>query len=143
MRYFDEYFNKYGFNDGGSVPPDAEAYWVENMRIMNALLAKHGSDVRLVCWARAGLHNPLLLLRVPKGVFLWLNREHQRGLDCSGLECFRGVCYDEDKDEGWYRAIEEAEELELEGNTFVYTEAILDEDALDEFCSKIEGGPQA
>jgi hypothetical protein len=140
MKYFDQYETKWGFNDGDSIPPDAEANWVENMRIMNALLEKHGSDVRLICWYRNGMHNPYLLLHIPRETFDGLDDAYKRGQRCDELECFKGEWDEADTDDGWERAWEDGLDIEFNDATFVDVTVEIDTAGLDKYCALLAAG---
>ena len=62
MKYFDEMQTKWGFGDGGLIPPDAEACRTIYVEALNQVAAKLGSDLRAYSFDRPGMHNPLLLL---------------------------------------------------------------------------------
>ena len=64
MKYFDDMLDKYGFGDGGAVPPDAWACRDIYIAALNALAAHNGSAVRAVPFNRAGMHNSCLILFV-------------------------------------------------------------------------------
>lgn len=63
MRYFDDMMDKYGFNDGSSVPDDVQEARDLYMVAINNLCEKRGSNTRVVGWNRAGLHNWCFILR--------------------------------------------------------------------------------
>ena len=65
MKYWDDFQTKWGFGDGDSVPPDAHLLRQVYVGELNSLLQKRKSSVRLLAWDRPGLHNPLLIVRVP------------------------------------------------------------------------------
>lgn len=69
MQYWDEMTDKYGFGDGGCEPPDARACREVYVRTLNALLVKHGSDVRVICYDRPGVHNSCLIVTVARTFF--------------------------------------------------------------------------
>ena len=69
MHYFEDMSCKYGFGDGGSVPPDAFDCREVYVRVLNALLERHQSAVRVVAYNRPGMHNSCMILRVPLAVF--------------------------------------------------------------------------
>jgi hypothetical protein len=62
MKYFDELRTKWGFGDGGLVPPDAEACRTVYVEALNQIAAKLGSEVRAYAYDRPGAHNPFLIL---------------------------------------------------------------------------------
>lgn len=61
MRYFDAMMDKYGFDDGMSVPPDAWAMRAVYAKLLNAAAARLGSRFRVGEFDRAGFHNPCML----------------------------------------------------------------------------------
>jgi len=65
MKYWEDYQSKWGFGDGDSVPPDAQMLRQVYVRTLNCLLKTRQSRVRLLAFDRPGMHNPLLILRVP------------------------------------------------------------------------------
>jgi hypothetical protein len=62
MKYFDEMQTKWGFGDGGLVPPDTEACRTVYVEALNQIAAKLGSEVRAYAYDRPGAHNPFLIL---------------------------------------------------------------------------------
>lgn len=140
MKYFEDYGSKFGFGDGDSLPPDAEAHWVENQRVLNALLEKHGSGVRTVCWFRHGMHNPFLLLRVPAELFGTFGTVFQNGRGCEGLPELAGQWTEAEPDEGWHAALGEGLCLHADGYSFVDTAVELDEEGLRIFCEALRNG---
>lgn len=66
MMYFEDMSSKWGFNDGEAVPPGAAVYRKVYVLVMNTLLKKHNSLVRLVAYDRGGVHNWCLVLLVPR-----------------------------------------------------------------------------
>ena len=62
MKYFDEMQTKWGFGDGGLVPPDAEACRTVYVESLNQIAAKLGSELRAYAYDRPGMHNPFLIL---------------------------------------------------------------------------------
>jgi len=65
MKYWGEFQTKFGFDDGGAVPPDAWACRAAYVRWINCRARELGSDVRLVAYDRGGVHNCYLILCVP------------------------------------------------------------------------------
>jgi hypothetical protein len=65
MRYWQDFNDKYGFGDGGSTPPDAEACREAYIKVINGLAEKRGSKVRVVAYDRPGVHNGILVLMIP------------------------------------------------------------------------------
>ncbi len=64
MKYFDDMTDKYGFGDGGAVPPDAWACRAVYVAVLNALAAHNESAVRAVPFNRPGMHNGCTILFV-------------------------------------------------------------------------------
>jgi hypothetical protein len=62
MKYFDEMRTKFGFGDGGSIPPDAEACRTVYVDALNQVAAKLGCELRAYAYDRPGMHNPFLIL---------------------------------------------------------------------------------
>ena len=62
MKYFDEMQTKWGFGDGGLVPPDAEACRTVYVEALNQVAAKLGSELRAYAYDRPGMHNTFLIL---------------------------------------------------------------------------------
>lgn len=136
-KYWDEYWTKFGFGDGDSMPPDAEVWWVYNMRIMNALLERHKSTCRVVCWERCGMHNPFLYLRVSVDVFNWLPKKCRDGRE-TVEDRFPGGAEDIDIDDAYEKAIDDA--LALEVYAPIETKTTADEKAVDVMCKSIVAG---
>lgn len=65
MKYWEDYQSKWGFGDGDSVPPDALMLRQVYCRELNRELLKRKSSVRLLAWDRPGMHNSLMIVRVP------------------------------------------------------------------------------
>jgi len=65
MRYWADMQAKYGFQDGGETPVEAEACRYIYVTAMNKLLKKHGSAFRVLSWDRGGVHNSILIVWVP------------------------------------------------------------------------------
>jgi hypothetical protein len=57
MQYWDEFVSKTGFNDGDTVPPDAEERRSVYIQYLNALAKSLGSNVRVMAFDRGGCHN--------------------------------------------------------------------------------------
>lgn len=64
MYHFDEYFNRYGFNDGNETPPDAVAIRTIYITVLNVLAEKKGSTVRVVAFD-CETHNPCRIGYMP------------------------------------------------------------------------------
>ena len=129
MQYFDEMDNKYGFGDGGAVPPDAWAAREVYCTVLNALLEKNKSKCRIVPYDRGGCHNPCLFLRVSKDYFDALkdknDPDHSSTRDMKELET----------DEAWEMSVEQAMELNLDN--YIETKVHVDENGLTELISKL------
>ena len=136
MKYYSEYRTKWGFNDGESIPPDAEACWIENQRILNAFLEYRGSAVRCICWFRSGVHNPYLLLLVKREVFETLPEVNRLGEDCSQLPELQDDWSGEAGDDAYDQAIQDATEY-FERHGAVTVTVDLDMEELDYACEKI------
>ena len=64
MKYWDDYFSKFGFGDGDQVPADAQEWRVVALQAINPLLDKYKSSVRLIPYDRGGMHNSIMLFWV-------------------------------------------------------------------------------
>ena len=64
MKYWDEFQTKFGFGDGDSLPPDAEACRHVYVREINKLAKAGKSKMRLLAYDRGGCHSPFLILCV-------------------------------------------------------------------------------
>jgi len=117
VKYFDEMNTKYGFNDGSSVPPDAEMCREVYCKVLNILLEKNSSAFRIKPFDRPGVHNWCLWIRVEKDK---LDSEEETGF---------GV------DNGWEVSIEEAMDMDLD--EFVEVEVKICESALSDFLEEI------
>ena len=62
MKYFDEMQDKYGFQDGGAIPPDAWECRQVYVAVVNKLAERKGSAVRAVEYDRGGMHNSCMIL---------------------------------------------------------------------------------
>ena len=67
MRYFNDMETKYGFNSGEIVPDGADVYRTLYITVMNTLLEKYDSNIRLMAFN--GHKNPYLIVRVTKEMF--------------------------------------------------------------------------
>lgn len=67
MRYWDDMFNKFGFNDGEAVPPDAETCRQVYVQVVNKIAADLGSEWHVEPYDRAGVHNWCMIFYVPNG----------------------------------------------------------------------------
>lgn len=62
MRFWEDMLTKYGFNDGSAIPNGVEAYRTVYIRAVNRLAEQLDSQVRVVAFNRAGVHNFCLVL---------------------------------------------------------------------------------
>ena len=69
MKYFDETQTKWGFGDGGLVPPDAEACRTVYVEALNRVAVKLGSEVR-------DPNNALLFTNKSRAVCLAWEQQH-------------------------------------------------------------------
>jgi hypothetical protein len=60
MMYYEEFLDKFGFNDGEAVPPDARESREVYVRTLNKLLAELGSKNRAFAFDN-GCHNPFMI----------------------------------------------------------------------------------
>src|SRR5919109_4407216 len=94
MQYYDEMQTKYGFGDGGSIPPDAQACRTVYVEALNQVAASLGSEVRACEYDRPGVHNPVLIQ--------FRGKDAQPGNDCC------------DPDERMLEAIERCYKMDLD-----------------------------
>ena len=127
MQYFEEMDTKYGFSDGGAVPPDAWAAREVYCKVLNILLEKNKSKCRIVPYDRGGCHNPCLFVIVSKEYYDALKDKndpnHQSGMEKSKT------------DEAWEMSVEQAMELNLDN--YIETKVEVDENGLTELISKL------
>jgi hypothetical protein len=64
MMYFHEMTNKWGFNDGNSVPVGIDEYRTLYITAINLMAERLGSQYRAVAYDRCGGHNWCLILFV-------------------------------------------------------------------------------
>jgi len=102
MKYFDDMTNKYGFGDGGAIPPDAWACRAVYLAVLNALAAHNGSAARAVPFNRPGMHNGCMIL--------FVGAEDAARLAGGGDEEFAEVV----PDKGMASAIDQANTLDLD-----------------------------
>jgi hypothetical protein len=102
MKYFDDMTNKYGFGDGGAIPPDAWACRAVYLAALNALAAHNGSAARAVPFNRPGMHNGCMIL--------FVGAEDAARLAGGGDEEFAEVV----PDKGMASAIDQANTLDLD-----------------------------
>jgi hypothetical protein len=62
MQYFDEMRTKWGFEDGGTTPPDAIACREVYVKVINKCAKKAGSKFRAYAYDRGGCHNGIMIL---------------------------------------------------------------------------------
>jgi len=62
MRYWDDMQDKFGFQDGGAIPPDAWKCRKAYVMAVNTLAAKFGSNTRAFAFDRGGMHNSCMIL---------------------------------------------------------------------------------
>ena len=115
MKYWEEFASKWGFGDGESVPPDAQACREVYVREINKLAAAKGSAVRLLAYDRPGVHNCYLILRVAAE----LVRDVPPDMLCKGQWEGGWSMADSDwkevsADEAMDQAIQDAFEMELD-----------------------------
>ena len=68
MLYWDEMRSKWGFNDGSSIPSDAEPRRDVYIKAVNVLAEKLNSNYRVAPYNRLGMHNWCLIVNVPKDI---------------------------------------------------------------------------
>ena len=64
MRYWNDMSSKFGFNDGEGIPQGITKYREVYILVMNALLKKHGSEIRMMAVDRGGCHNWCMIMPV-------------------------------------------------------------------------------
>ena len=64
MKYLEDMTDKYGFGDGGNVPPDAYAARSVYTAAINKIAASLGSNTRALMYDRPGMHNGCMILSV-------------------------------------------------------------------------------
>lgn len=69
MQYYSEMCDKYGFNNGESVPLGIEVYRHVYVMAINELARKNNSNVRVVPFDRGGAYNPCMIITVTKESF--------------------------------------------------------------------------
>ena len=67
MQYWDDMNDKYGFSDGGAIPPDAEDCRTVYLKVINAFAEARGSEYRMLAYDRLGGHNWCLMVSAPIG----------------------------------------------------------------------------
>lgn len=111
--------SKWGFNDGCSIPPDAEKCREVYCKVLNKLLEKNNSEFRIRPYDRNGLHNPIIWITVTK-----------QDIDNEEAE----EVIDSDRDQAWTDSVDEANEMGLD--EFVQTECYILEEELNEFLEE-------
>ena len=113
MRFWEDMQSKYGFGDGKAVP--VEAFTCRNVYIwtVNKLAERNRSKVRCVAFNRDGCHNSCLILQVTLAQFKKLTPTQVIG---DGDWDVNAVCGKEPEptDEAFEKAVEEAQELNLD-----------------------------
>ena len=61
MSYLEAMTDKFGFDDGESIPVGAEVYRAAFIRFINAVAEANGSESRAVAYDRPGAHNWCLI----------------------------------------------------------------------------------
>src|SRR6059058_1094383 len=90
MKYFNEMRTKYGFGDGGTVRPDAEACRTVYVEALNQVAVKLGSELRAYAYDRPGMYSPILILFCGKDA---QTVQEERDPDEPMIEVI-GCCYD-------------------------------------------------
>lgn len=107
MKYWDEMRSKYGFDDGAAEPSEARLLRKVYVTAVNNIAERRGSQVRVVCYDRPGMHNSCMIVNVPLAAYLALTESQRAGALPAGcdLDCL--------PDEALSEAIQEAEGLSL------------------------------
>jgi hypothetical protein len=120
MRYWDDMNDKYAFNDGGSVPPDAYLCRTVYVRALNAVAARLKSNVRAVAFDRYGCHNPCLIVMVTVKQFKKIQAQDVT----SGTFDLDSISDEkEPTDAAWEATVAECNEMNLDD--FVVSEPVL------------------
>lgn len=118
MNYWNDMREKYGFNDGASIPAEAFALRSVYVKVMNAMLETRGSNVRVREYNRPGVHNCCMIVVVPNDGTKWEPDVPVVGveppLDSIAVDCFV-----------------EAAGMDLDG--FVTVVVTVDDDAVEDF----------
>ena len=123
MKYWEDMSSKYGFSDGGAIPPDAEACREVYIKVLNGLLCKNGSKCRVIPFDRGGIHNCIMFLIVEPVVY---NRY---------LSGITEITDEIEPDKAYFESLEEACDLGLDG--YVVCEPVIDWAGLKEDLSDI------
>ena len=119
MQYYDEMCNKWGFNDGAAEPAGADLYRQLYVAVLNVILERRGSQVRVVAFNRGGMHNGCMILDVTPA-FLEAIPEHERQFGVPFvLEEYLATAYDD----AYYDSLTEAHEMGLD--QYVQVKAVL------------------
>ena len=108
MRYWEDFCSKYGFGDGGAIPPDAEKARQVYVRAVNAKAEELGSNCRVIPYNRAGMHNAWIIISTTREFYAGLT-DVQR-LHGADLYPEKG----ETKDDAMTEAIDWAMEQDLD-----------------------------
>ena len=133
MQYWNEMNEKYGFDDGAAIPPDAFACRGVYLRAVNTLATKHGSACRVVAYDRPGVHNCCIVVTV--------TREYHDSLPAKAR--YSGQTYPPESavpkqtDDALRQAIAEAFELDLD--SYVGTTVTIDRKGLRAALSELSG----
>ncbi len=76
MKYFDDFTDKFGFGDGESLPPDADAYREVLIRTFNRRAEAVRAKVRCIAFNRPGMHNTNMVLFVRATALMAIQTEH-------------------------------------------------------------------
>jgi len=125
MRYWEDFCSKYGFGDGGAIPPDAEKARQVYVRAVNAKAEELGSNCRVVPYNRAGMHNAWIIISTTREFYAGLT-DVQR-LHGADLYPEKG----ETKDDAMTQAIAWAMEQDLD--QFIRARISIDEKGLAAF----------
>lgn len=129
MKYYEEYFSKFGFDDGDSIPPDAEEHWIQAQELVNTFAEKYLSEVRLVRFFRNGMHNPYL--------FFLASKDDPICKDGGLLENTKDFT-EVQRDEAFEKAEGDAISFYNDGGTAVYTKVELDYLRLNDLIQEIK-----
>ena len=139
MKYFDEMDSKFGFGDGDAIPQEAEACRQVYVRVLNPLLKKHNSALRILPYDRGGCHNSIMWVRVPVACFDKVSAKDSRWWEngsCLDDEDFPTVLGQvEGSDDGWDAAVEAANDLNLDD--FVEVKVNVLESEVDDLLKEI------
>jgi len=136
MKFWDEMNDKYGFNDGGAYPDGIDLYRDVYVKAVNKLAENRNSELRVVPFDRAGVHNYCLWMVVPKD---WFETEYlpkqKENKVWEGVE-FKDIPNadqpEPQPDEELDLAIQDAMEMDLDG--FLDTTTVVN----DEFAGFLE-----